>query len=143
MHHNYNSHDFYKNWNHQVQNINFCNKIIVYDQYIIIHVIFAKIDVIELKMLIFAKWSSQIIIWLNKMCLINNIMWIIISWSQTIILLQKLTSWVQQLQFLQKWYKIIICSSCDNNYVAKIDILNSTILIFAEISWIILYADHK
>ena len=45
--------------------------------------------------------------------------------------------------FLQKWYKIIICSSCDNNYVAKIDILSSAALIFIKISWIILYTDYR
>ena len=133
LHHNCNSCDFCKNWNHWIQNVNFCNKIIVHNQYIIIHVIFTKIDVVELKMSIFVRWSNQIIMWLNKMCLISNIIWIIISWSQTIILLQKLTSWTQQLQSLQKWHKTIICLSCDDNYVIKIGILISADSIFAEI----------
>ena len=132
-----------KNWSCWTQDVNFCNKIIVHDQYIIIHVIFTKIDVTEFKMSIFVRWSSQIIMWLNEMCLISNIMWIIISWSQTIILLQKLASWTQQLQSLQRWHKTIICSSCDNNYVAKIDILSSAASIFVKILWIILYANHR
>ena len=86
----------------------------------------------------------------------------------TTIMLQKLTFWAQQHQFLQKscelYYILItnnnlvakidilslvasifaemtyttICSSCDNNYVVKIDLLISADSIFAEITWIII-----
>jgi len=108
LRHNCSSRDLRKDWSRRAQDANFCNKIIVRDQYIIIHVIFANIGVAGPKMPIFARWLSQIVMWLNEMWLISNIMCIIISWSRTIILLQKLASWARQLQSLQRWHKATV-----------------------------------
>ena len=53
--HNYNnSHDFCKDWNHWVQDVNFATWLLLHDQHIIIHMIFTKIEVTEFKMPIFA-----------------------------------------------------------------------------------------
>ena len=66
-----------KNWSCWTQDVNFCNKIIVHDQHIIIHMI----------------------------SLTKHILLII--WLSNLLILQKLTSWVQWLQFLQRSYELL------------------------------------
>ena len=99
---------FCKNWNCWTQNVNFCNKIIIYDQFIIIHVM------LLIKYILF----NHMIIWLDHFTKIWHFEFNDINFYKN----------------HMNYYILII----NNNFIAKIDILNSTTLIFAKITWTII-----